>query len=1751
MGRPEVRRALLRVLERSPEHLPRHIQGGAPAVASVIMAAVDQAAFVTRALSDPEEIARIPAEELSRLARDFSDLLTIRVIFGPGLQSKFQNTAALLQKVPGLDARRSAAFQQALQWLERKPDDGADGVRIESLPASPERSGLGKSGGADELLALLPDADDGVRPELLAALCRLPSKQWTDERKDRLREIFMNAKDASLRRDLLGVLRGESLGLSEDALIAAWLYPQARAEIFEFYSHRAYKPKWLEQSMFLDPPVFRAWVDNVRRMREELSPEAYARMKEESRRVHTSANFFFPFRDGRPSVKEDGYFLPYSLKDSGRPEGKPAPSGLDFMRMTQSIAADEQPVALLRAKHALFDRLINANYQTLESMSGQAESLTRASVGLLLSQTRRMAELYHRLRGDSPYEAKISSTQTAYERIKEKLRRRWRGLAPEEKLSEKPVRLVLKLDPERPLRSLNALINWMHQKALGLFMSSGVDEDEASGSIEIREGKELPFLYIGRAPLREAVRRNQILRALQAEAPAIGGLYSSSELFFDEHRIWLNLHLGCHSAEISADSSAPDEGGMLRIRYKESGFEGSKYRLNMIAAFLEKLGLSVKVEGSDYLDAVLDKDHGLDSERSLAEIYPFVIRFLCSTKDLDLVFGNISFKKGKGKAKAKKADAGMEFSSSLGEVFLSEGRWPFSITSGGIKQGYKSYLKLATERAALAGKLNAELGRLGLPRMPADVPFGQRAIDRFFTKPILEAAARGQLQWDGVGKPERRQYSPLFELAQEVLAAPGELARSASILETADASLLDYEPIGQVGALSAERGQKFFEDGSALSVLALRDPASGRWVYAKASLRKASGELESLSPSKFLEFLRKEDLLAGEGEGLSAAQQRSLQSLLAAPIPKQSGSEQAQAYGLSAAPGSGQFVTGHILFDRAKQQEGAVLAVPYTSPDDMEAISRSAAVLTTGGGSLSHAAITTRELGIPSVILPSARWRKDSGQGPMLGVQLSRRRPSERVDGVLEIAELSAAKDPYLREGDLVRLYGQEGKIALIARADDAALQKAYAALEAVRSGIAEKLEWDPGWDERVERFLLEELRSNPRYSEARFKLFNSLSANAKHLPATGLSMFPPASGADAAKNHAASQSGGMDASSPSARPLWRALARRLSMTRDPGKKGRLLELLRRLLRKNGAAAKQGVDLLFVCMGNTCRSPMAEQITRQVLAREGIEGVRAASRGFESFLDGLGMAPQAQQALADIGFNPEPHTVQGLSAQDVRSADIILTMEESLGRMIVKAHPEAAPKIMLLNRFAGRGDAPILDPLFGPALFPERPSGKDAPPVSVDPWEGPIPSFADTYVAAAKDILAAVEASLGQITSFLHLKSLDAQAREQRLLEVLRQEPSFLDLADIDDDMKPLAGGKSAKLGEMLQALRGQDAYVPEGLALTIYAYKRFLTEAGLEDKVRALAMELDALLNAPGAIAGPAGANLTESGSHTPRWGRSPGGTPDDRAAGWNAGPAGMDEANRSKEISRLSERIRQVLMSAKLDAEKGVGRDILEALKPHGFEDAAGRWSVRSSAIQEDSDDAAFAGAAESYLNLKPEEVLVKVVENWASFWLPRGILYRQRQGLRSVDLLPATLIQKMAPAVVSGVIFTRNPVNGKDEVVINAAYGLGEGVVSGQAAADVYVTRKWDGQESELPHVARKRWQVEARPEGFGTRLGPVPAESRGLRALSSEQTRRLTRVAAALEKRFGKAMDIEFSLLADGTIVILQARPITTY
>ena len=123
--------------------------------------------------------------------------------------------------------------------------------------------------------------------------------------------------------------------------------------------------------------------------------------------------------------------------------------------------------------------------------------------------------------------------------------------------------------------------------------------------------------------------------------------------------------------------------------------------------------------------------------------------------------------------------------------------------------------------------------------------------------------------------------------------------------------------------------------------------------------------------------------------------------------------------------------------------------------------------------------------------------------------------------------------------------------------------------------------------------------------------------------------------------------------------------------------------------------------------------------------------------------------------------------------------------------------------------------------------------------------------------------------------------------------------------------------------------------------------------------------------------------------------------------------------------------------------------------------------RWSdaedqavaVRSSATAEDLADASFAGQQETYLNVRgPEDLLAAVRDCWASLWTERALTYRARQEIDPSSVALAVVVQQMVDAESAGVMFTANPANGRrDQLVISAAWGLGEAVVSGAVDTD----------------------------------------------------------------------------------------------
>lgn len=200
----------------------------------------------------------------------------------------------------------------------------------------------------------------------------------------------------------------------------------------------------------------------------------------------------------------------------------------------------------------------------------------------------------------------------------------------------------------------------------------------------------------------------------------------------------------------------------------------------------------------------------------------------------------------------------------------------------------------------------------------------------------------------------------------------------------------------------------------------------------------------------------------------------------------------------------------------------------------------------------------------------------------------------------------------------------------------------------------------------------------------------------------------------------------------------------------------------------------------------------------------------------------------------------------------------------------------------------------------------------------------------------------------------------------------------------------------------------------------------------------------------------------------------------------------------------------------------------------------------AVRSSATAEDLPGLSFAGQQESYLNVLGEEGVLEAVQRcWGSLWTARAIAYRAHHGIPSDNLALAVVVQKMVAAEASGVLFTANPLTGRrDEMVIDASFGLGEAVVSGRVEPDHYLVRshQWRILERRL---GSKALAVIPRPGG-GTEQ--VALDAGGQQVLAEGQILDLARLGLRVAELFGSPQDIEWAWV-DGRFHLLQSRPIT--
>ncbi len=248
-----------------------------------------------------------------------------------------------------------------------------------------------------------------------------------------------------------------------------------------------------------------------------------------------------------------------------------------------------------------------------------------------------------------------------------------------------------------------------------------------------------------------------------------------------------------------------------------------------------------------------------------------------------------------------------------------------------------------------------------------------------------------------------------------------------------------------------------------------------------------------------------------------------------------------------------------------------------------------------------------------------------------------------------------------------------------------------------------------------------------------------------------------------------------------------------------------------------------------------------------------------------------------------------------------------------------------------------------------------------------------------------------------------------------------------------------------------------------------------------------------------------------------------------------------GLD-VEQSSELSRGAREAQGLLRSLSVPGDLAAA--VLDAYHHLGDEV---RVAVRSSGTGEDAGDTSFAGMNVTFTNVVGDEALLKRLRDcWASLYGERVIAYRKTRGLQDVPAM-GVVVQEMIASERSGVMFSADPSSGDTgTIVIEAAFGQGEVVVSGEVEPDTYVLDK-DGPTLRSARVGVKEFKIVRGPDGDDLRVTLSPAQARE-RVLSDDEILGLARLGLATEAHYGAPQDMEWSLAA-GTTYLVQSRPIT--
>lgn len=251
----------------------------------------------------------------------------------------------------------------------------------------------------------------------------------------------------------------------------------------------------------------------------------------------------------------------------------------------------------------------------------------------------------------------------------------------------------------------------------------------------------------------------------------------------------------------------------------------------------------------------------------------------------------------------------------------------------------------------------------------------------------------------------------------------------------------------------------------------------------------------------------------------------------------------------------------------------------------------------------------------------------------------------------------------------------------------------------------------------------------------------------------------------------------------------------------------------------------------------------------------------------------------------------------------------------------------------------------------------------------------------------------------------------------------------------------------------------------------------------------------------------------------------------------------AALDSVNKdnTQSVEDVSEKIQALIINGAIDEE-------LRNLLADAFADLDAEFvAVRSSATAEDGKEAAWAGQLDSYLNTTQQSFEENIKRCWASLFSPRAIHYRFDKKFDATAVSVAVVVQEMIDSEVAGVAFSVHPVTeDRQQMLIEAAYGLGEAVVSGFLTPDAYVIDR--GLSILDKHIATQVYQLVKGSDG-GVVESPIPLETQGIQKLSDAEIHELGALVLSIENHYGFPCDIEWAKRST-KFFILQSRPITT-